>query len=71
MDGSDAVSSKQMAEEMCAIETLPFVTKLRTVAAKKDKVDGFWVSLSCYACREHDISTKKAEESRATGSPLE
>ena len=49
-DTEDTTMLVQIEEEMCAIRTLPFVTKLSPVDAHKDKEAGWGDTLTCASC---------------------
>jgi len=69
MEESDGVFSTQTAagsdtaEEERAIRAMPFVTTLSFVRAVKGKAAGWWVTLTCFACRDYNSCRKKQEAS--------
>ncbi len=52
-----------MEEDERAIRAMPFVTTLSLVRAVKGKTEGWWVTLTCFACREYNSCGKKEETS--------
>jgi hypothetical protein len=52
-----------MEEEKRAIRAMTFVTTLSFVRAVKGKAEGWWVTLTCLACREYESCGKKQEAS--------